>query len=452
MAEAVPEEIVRRLNRSVRKPNARIAFAGEAPLGPELGVRHYRFGNGLDVHLLVDRAAPVLSYQTWLRVGSRHEEPGKTGLAHLFEHLMFKETENHGPGEYDRLTEAAGGDNNACTSHDYTSYFVSLPRHELELAVELEADRMEHLVLREPQLASEKEVVMNERRYTVDDDVESAAAEKLMAAAFRKHPYGWPIIGWMEDIESFTVSDCLRFYRTYYAPNNAIVVVVGDVDEEETLATMQRHYGRLRPSKIPEPARVVEPRQRAERRLTLEQPTDTEKLLVGWRAPAVAEDDFVTLVLLDDVLTGGRSSRLHRRLVSEGEMATEVHGGAVPLREPGLYELWADAREGRTAAALLRVMDEEIGRLVDEPVPEEELDKSKNRLELSFLRGLETAGGKADQIGFFATVLGDVSGVFRQLEEFRAVTAEDVRRVADRYLTPRRRTALTVLPKGHAAA
>ena len=190
-----------------------------------------------------DPSAPVFAYQTWFAVGSRHEREGITGIAHLFEHLMFNQTETHPPGEFDRLIETAGGDTNAATWVDWTYYRDNLPKAELQLAVELEADRMAHLTLGETQVESEREVVANERRFRVEDDVDGFLNEELYKAAFTTHPYHWPTIGWMRDIEAISIDDCRAFYRTYYAPNNATVVLVGDVDEEAALELIDEHYG-----------------------------------------------------------------------------------------------------------------------------------------------------------------------------------------------------------------
>ena len=434
------------LNRNVRSPNARVSFIEEIPFGEHMRVNRWRLGNGLEVLILIDRSAPVLSYQTWFKVGSRNEHEGKTGLAHLFEHLMFNETEHLAAGEFDRLLETAGGETNAATWVDWTYYYENLPKAELPLAVRLEADRMANLVLRDRQVASEKEVVANERRYRVDDDVQGAVNERLYSTAFRRHPYHWPTIGWMPDIQGFNIQDCRAFYRTYYAPNNATLVIAGDVDEAATLRLVQRHYGRLSASRIPRRRIVAEPLQRAERRVTMHQPTPTEKLQLGFRSPGFGDYDWAVLTVANEVLFGGRSSRLYRRLVSEGELAAEVSGSVAPFRDPGLIEIWASAREGHTAAQMLAAIEGELRRLAREPVPAEELQKAKNRLELGFLQGLETASGKAEQIGFYETVLGDPSRVFSRLEEYRRVTAAEVQAAAARYLDVRRRTTIVVLP------
>ena len=238
------------LNESAPSPDARWTLDGTYPFG-EAPVVRYRLGNGLTLLFLEDTSAPVVSYFTWYAVGSRHERPGKTGLAHLFEHLMFNETETLKAGEFDRMLEENGAESNAATWVDWTYYYESLPADRFSLAVKLESERMGRLVLRDKQVASEKEVVANERRYRVDDDVEGAASELLYKTAFTTHPYHWPTIGWMEDIQGFTPEDCETFYRTFYAPNNAVVIVVGDFQEERLLGLIQKSYGPIPRSVIP---------------------------------------------------------------------------------------------------------------------------------------------------------------------------------------------------------
>jgi zinc protease len=444
-------ELLARMNQSRPAADARITYVETIPFGASLSAERYVLGNGLRVLLLVDRSAPVISYQTWFRVGSRHEKAGKTGLAHLFEHLMFNETEHLAAGEFDRTLERAGGETNAATWVDWTFYYENLPSAELPLAVRLEADRMAHLVLRDPQVSSEKEVVANERRYRVDDDIEGTVSELLYAAAFESHPYHWPTIGWMDDIQGFTTADCEAFYRTYYAPNNATLVIAGDLDVEQTLALVQEHYGVLSASMIPAEADAPEPEQTAERRVDIDRPTPTDKLQIGYKSPGFGERDHSTLIVLNEILFGGRSSRLYRKLITELELASEVRGSASPFRDTGLYEIWASARGEHTSEELLAVIDAELSRLTREDVPEAELEKAKNKLELSFLEGMETASGKAEQVGFYETVLGDPARVFGRLDEYRAVRPEDLRRLAAEVFDARRRTIVTVRPNGEEA-
>jgi zinc protease len=439
--------LVSRINAKARGAHAAFSYLSSFMFG-EREVARYRMQNGLKVLMLRDGSAPVASYHTWFGVGSRHEKPGKTGLAHLFEHLMFNETEGLKPGEFDRLLEAAGGEVNAATWVDWTFYYENVPSSELPLVIRLEALRMSKLVLREPQVKSEKDVVANERRYRVEDDVEGSVNELLYKTAFIKHPYHWPTIGWMEDIQGFTTEDCEKFYATYYAPNNATVVVVGDIDEEATLALLQEHYGNLAASTIPAHESVTEPVQTEERVLEIDKPTPTEKLLLGYRGPALGEADFATITVLNEVLFGGKSSRLYRALISEGELASDARGSLSPFREPGLYEIWVSVREGRTAREALAIVERALSLLGTQLVSAAELDKAKNRIELGFLHGMETASGKAEQIGFYETSLGDAARIFAQLEAYRAVTSEAILELAKRVLVPSRRTTLIVHPNG----
>ena len=417
------------------------------PFGESLEVKRYRLANGLTILVLRDPSAPVVSYQTWLRVGSRHEERGKTGQAHLLEHLMFNGTKARPQGVFDRLLEAAGGETNAATWCDWTSYYENVPASELALVVELEADRMANLALDRAQVASEKEVVVSERRDRVEDDVEGTMSELLYATAFgRTHPYGWPTIGWMKDIASFTPSDCRAFYRRHYAPDAATLVVAGDVDEAELLALVQRHYGSLRPSGVG-PAPV--PRlaaQDAERRRSIRWPTPTQKLAAAWHAPGFAHFDHAVLVVISQLLTGGRSSRLHRELVRERELATEVRMSIAPFEHGTLVDLFVSAREGKTAEQSLRLTERALARLGKELAPEAELSKVKARLELGFLGAMETASGKADQIGFSEAVTRDPAHSFVRLAEYRRVTPQDVRRVAREIFVDHRRTLVLAEP------
>jgi zinc protease len=439
---------VERLNQEAKSDGAKWTYEGAVPFGSSpTPVHRYRLGNGLKLLVLVDKSAPVFSYMTWFNVGSRHEKPGKTGLAHLFEHLMFNETENLKAGEFDRKLEENGAESNAATWVDWTYYYESLPADRFALAVKLESERMAHLVLRDPQVKSEKEVVANERRYRVEDDVEGTANELLYKTAFTRHPYHWPTIGWMADIEAFSPDDCASFYRTFYAPNNATVVVVGDVREIDVLAKVQAAYGAMPSSTIPVEDTHPEPPQSGERRVSIKKPTASEKVMLGYHGPALGDADHAALTVLNEVLFGGRASRLHRALVIESEIASELRGWVSTFRDPGLYEMFVSARTGHTAQDIEQILAREIARVRDEPVTDDELARAKARLELSLLQGLDTASGKAEQIGFYETVLGDPAAAFRRLEAYRRATSGELRRVARRYLVDGERTVVLVAPE-----
>lgn len=435
------------LNRG-REPQAKLQHVETIAFGPTMRVERFVLGNGMRVLLLEDHTAPVVCVQTWFGVGSRHEKPGKTGIAHLFEHLMFGETEGLPHGAFDRLLEEAGAETNAATFLDWTYYHTNLPRDALELTLRLEATRMSALVLRDPQVASEKDVVANERRQRVDDDVDGAVAELLYATALTEHAYRWPTIGWMDDIKGLTTADCVAFYATYYAPNNATLVVVGDVSAREVLALVQQHYGPLAPSVLPFEDVHPEPPQTAERRAKVSKPTPTQKVALGYHSPALGDFDYPPFVLLSEILFSGRSSRMHRALVQTLEIASDVRASVGPFRDPSLYDVFLSARGEHTVEELVAAFDDVLDRVRALPVPISELEKVKARLELGTLQGLETVAGKAEQLGFYETVLGDPAALFDKLREYRRVTPNDLLRVARRYLVPAARTVIEVYPDG----
>lgn len=420
---------------------------GTLPLGPSLQLHRFALGNGLQIRLVPEHSAPVISYHTWFHVGSRQERPGKTGLSHLLEHLMFNETRNLPYGQFDRIVEAAGGDSNASTWTDWTQYHLEMPASELPLAARIEADRMQHLVLRKPQVDSEKVVVANERRQRVEDDIEGEVSEVMYATAMRRHPYRWPTIGWMKDIEGFTAADCRAFYKRYYAPNNATIVVVGDFEVRRALQLLQAHYGHMKATALPPYVPVTERAQRGERHRVLRRATPTEKLALGFTAPAFGDPDHQVVHVISEALFGGRGSRLFRLLVDDRQLVSELHGSAAPFQDPALFEIWFSLREDRHIEELLPLVDAELQRLCDRPIGAAELSRCKNRLELDALQALQTAAGIADQIGFLETVLGDASGLFDRIVAYRDITAADVQRVARALLQPQRRTRIDVLPR-----
>ncbi len=411
-----------------------------------LTARMFRLANGLKVILVRDPSAPVFAYQTWFAVGSRHEREGITGIAHLFEHLMFNQTKNHPPGELDRLIETAGGDTNAATWVDWTYYRDNLPKAELQLAVELEADRMAHLTLGDKQVESEREVVANERRFRVEDDVDGFLNEELYKAAFTTHPYHWPTIGWMRDIEAISIDDCRTFYRTYYAPNNATVVLVGDVDEDGALALIEKHYGPIPSSVIPPDKAQPEPEQTSERRLQWPKPVTADKLRIGYKAPPIGHADYTALEVANEILFGGNSSRLHRRLVVETEIASSCHASTAPFRDPGLYEVSVGVQRGHAAAEAEAIVYEELDKLGRQPLEPHELDTAKTRLLTHFWRELRPQAGKAEALGHYETTVGDYRKLFAVADGYKAVTASDVERVVRAYLRPERRTVAIAVP------
>lgn len=410
-------------------------------MGP-LRVDRHRLANGLTVIHQPDHRAPVVSYQTWFRVGSRHEQPGKTGIAHLFEHLMFKETKNCPEGEFDRRIEALGGRVNAATWLDWTYYYEDVPTDGFETIVGLEADRMENMILGPEQLEAERSVVMNERKERVDNDPAGQLAEALWAAAYRTHPYGQPTIGWMDDIAGLTLDDCLDFYARWYAPDNAVIVVAGDVETSRLLAQIEAAYGHLEPRHVAAPAAVAEPRQTEVRRLDLTLQLSAERLVMGYHAPAATDPAAAALEVLNEALFEGDSARLQRALVTEGELAAGFYAFVPAFREPGLYEVSVDLRPGVAAEQAEDVLLDAFATVARDGLGERELEKAKNRLETRFYRQLQTVQQRASGLGYWAVTADDCALLFTAADRLRAVTADDVVAVAREVLRPEGRTVV----------
>ena len=426
---------------------SRWQLEAEAAAGRGVLARRYRLDNGLGLIAAIDRRAPIVSLQTWFRVGSRNERPGATGMAHLFEHLMFGQTESLPPGELDRLVERTGGETNAATWVDWTYYKMSLSARDLELGVRLEAERMQHLVLEPVPVEAERDVVTNERRERVEDDVDGWLDEQLMAHAFTEHPYRWPTIGWMEDIRALALPDIRAFYRTWYAPNNATIVCVGDFDDAQLRELIARHYGHIAPAQLPEVPRVVEPEQTRERVVRAPKPIATHRLLVGYKAPGQDDPDWAPLEIVSTLLAGCPSARLYRRLVIEKEAASSVDAQLTPFRDPSLLRLAVTAVRGFDADAILALLDAELAALVEQPPGAAEVDKAKALVETDFWSALVDVDGKAEALGHYETALGDFRRLGVIAERLTRVTADDVARAVRGYLIAARRTIVIAEPE-----
>src|SRR3954452_14937024 len=366
----------------------------EAQVGRGVTARRFRLANGLGLLTAIDRRAPIVALQTWYRVGSRHERVGATGMAHLFEHLMFGQTETMPPGEFDRLVEGTGGESNAATWVDWTYYRLSLPARDLELGIKLEAERMQRLVLEPAQVEAERDVVTNERRERVEDDVDGWLDEQLMAHAFTLHPYRWPTIGWMEDIRALALPDIRAFYRTWYAPNNATIVCVGDFDEEQLRELIAQHYGHIPSAQLPEPSKIVEPEQTRERMVRAPKPIATDRLLVGYKAPGQDDPDWAPLEIVSTLLAGCPSARLHRKLVIEQEAASSVDAQLTPFRDPSLLRLAVTTARGHTADEVIASIDRELAAMIAQPPLHPEVEKAKAIVETDFWTSLVDLDGK----------------------------------------------------------
>jgi predicted Zn-dependent peptidase len=404
----------------------------------------YRLDNGLRVLAVEDHTVPVISYYTFFRVGSRNERPGRTGISHLFEHMMFNGAKKYGPGEFDRQIESRGGFSNAFTAEDLTGYHESFPSDALEVVVDMEADRMAGLQIAEESLASEREVVKEERRVSVENDVEGSIDELLRASAYLAHPYQWPVVGWMADLDAITVADCEAYFKTHYAPNNAIIVVVGDFKPERLIALISKAYGTIA-SQPPAPAVVKnEPPQQGERRAVLKKAAQLPAVAVAYHVPGTTSAEVYALDLLQIILGSGDSSRLRRRLVHEQELATRVSANNEWRVDPSIFTIYAEARPGVAAETLEAALHAEIERAVREGVTDAELRKAKNIRTTSQVRELKTNDGKAATLGLFEIYFGGYQKLFTVLKNYEAVQKTDVLKAA-RHLTADNRTVITLV-------
>jgi zinc protease len=413
---------------------------------PSWNVTTETLPNGLQVLILVDHHTPVASLQVWYQVGSRNERLGITGLAHMFEHLMFRGSKKFGPGEFSRLVQEKGGSLNAFTTDDHTTYFENIAASHLDLVIELEADRMANLVLNQEILAAEKQVVMEERRLRTTDNPGSELFEQVRAAAFTAHPYGWPVVGWMTDLENITMEDLLDFRQTYYAPNNTILVVAGDVEPQPLLATIKESFGSIPSSPSPPPVRAVEPPQKGERRIALRRPASLPIVVAAYHVPNYQNDDSFALTLLATILGDGRSSRLRRALIEEKTLALGVDAGYDRLSpDPGLFTLSLRGATEKSWQEAEAALYEEVEKLKAQLVSQRELERAQNLVESSFIFGQDSLFYRALQLGQYAT-LGDWQLIKEVIRGIRAVTPEAVQKVAQTYLTEDNRTVGVLIP------
>lgn len=402
--------------------------------------------NGLKVRLLRETSVPTVTYYTFFKVGSRNEQVGITGISHLFEHMMFNGSAKYGPKEFDRQLESRGGYSNAYTSSDVTAYYEDFERDALPLVVDLESDRMRALRINDESLAAEREVVKEERRFRVDNDIGGTMDEQLDALAYLSHPYHWPVIGWMGDLDRITREQCETYFRTYYAPNNAVVLVVGDFDVDQTMALIERAYGDI-PSgpPIPEVA-AYEPEQNGERWGKVHWPAQSPSLELAYKAVAASHEDAAALDVIQAVLSIGEGARLERTLVRGQEVATSAAAWFEWKIDPGLFKVHLALPPGGKPVKAVAALDAEIAKLQKTPLPAKELTRAKNILRGQTLRAIATHNGRAHALGEHEILFGDWRAVFTTLDRYEAVTAKQVQEVARRYLVPARRTVIELVP------
>jgi zinc protease len=415
-------------------------------VGQTMNVTEKVLPNGLKVLLKEVHKAPVVTFQVWYKVGSRNEQLGTTGMSHLLEHMMFKGTKKHGPKTFSQTVQRNGGNDNAFTSKDYTAYFETFAADRVGISLDLESDRMQNLLLEPREFQSEREVVKEERRMRYEDDPVSTTVEQMTSVAFSAHPYQWPVIGWMTDINSITRDELYHHYRTYYAPNNATIVVVGDFDTKTLLLRIENYFGSIpRGAKIPA-VTAVEPKHLGERRVIVKKQAELPAVVVGYIVPTLKHPDSYALEVLQGILSSGKSSRLYKSLVYEKQLALYAGGDYDNISaDPNLFTIYAGVMPGKTADEVERALYAEIDRLKREPVEDAELQKAKNQIEASFIMGQDSIFYQAMLLGQFETV-ADWKLLEKYVDGIRAVTREDLTRVAKSYFSEDTRTVAILVP------
>ncbi len=409
-------------------------------------VEKYKMANGLTVLLYEDHSTPIISYHTWFRVGSKNEKTGTTGIAHLFEHMMFKGAKRYTGDQFESILQRNGASNNAFTTHDYTGYYENLPSANLELVMDVESDRMENLQITDDFLKSEREVVKEERRMRVENSPIGVLQEVLFGSAFKANSYHWPVIGYMPDLDNIDIQGARNFNRTYYAPNNAVIVIAGDFNPLVAKKLVDKYYGKLKSQDIPEFIPVVEPEQKVARVEVVEKAIQNVTVAVGYVVPKAGTPDSYALDLLANIMGHGTSSRLFKRLVYKDQIATSVNVDNYTLQQAGIFETYVSLKPHLDSRQASRAVVAEMWRPRNMPVTPLELEVAKKQVMKSYVDGLKTIFGKAEAIAMNEILFGDYSQLFTDLQKYQAVTAQDIQAAAAKYLTPQRSIVAVVKP------
>jgi zinc protease len=402
--------------------------------------------NGLKVILLENHRAPVVTFQVWYRVGSRNEAWGKTGLSHMLEHMMFKGTKKVGPEEFSRIIQENGGNDNAFTSQDYTAYFENLRSDRIQVAIDLESDRMQNLVLRHEDFKTERMVVMEERRLRTEDNPQASLVEQMEAAAFQVSPYHWPVIGWQQDIERFTLEDLKKYYRTYYNPANAFIIAVGDFKKEELLPKIKKAFGLIQKGEAPDQNRDRDPKQLGERRVFVKKEAQLPYIIMGYHVPNLQDQDSYVLEVISAVLSSGKSSRFYSDLIQKMKIVLSADAdNSLLSHDPDLFYISAGPLPGKEVADVENALQTEIERLKKEPVSDKELEKAKNQIEASFIYAQDSLFYQAMILAQYEST-GSWENIDTYIPSIRKVTADDIQRVAKQYLVDENRTVGILVP------
>jgi zinc protease len=419
----------------------------------EVAYTQFTLPNGLRVILHEDHSVPIATVNTWFHVGSAREKPGRTGFAHLFEHLMFMGSGHVKPGEFDQWLEAAGGENNASTGNDRTNYYINVPSNALDLALFLESDRMGYLLdtMTPKTVDAQRDVVKNERRQSYENRPYGLAQPTLSEMLYPEgHPYHWPVIGYMPDLTAASHEDVVDFFKKYYAPSNASLVVAGDIDPVKTRALVEKWFGDVKAAPRPEPMTIPGVALTGVKKKTLTDRVQLPRLYMAWLTPPHLTPGDAELDVVADVLAGGKNARLYKRLVYDMQIAQDVSAFQGSAALSSSFQIVATARPGHTIAELQKVIDEELLKLQREDPAAREIERSVNTIEASFYNRMERLGGfggKADQINGYFSETGDPDWFNEDLNRYRALSPSDIRAAAAAFLPLDRRVELIVEPE-----
>ena len=403
--------------------------------------------NGLHVILHQDNTTPIVNVSVFYHVGSKNEPKGKTGFAHFFEHLMFEGSENVGRGEFDKILDKAGGTNNASTDFDRTFYYETLPSHQLEVALYLESERMLHPVIDSAGIATQREVVKEEKRQRIDNQPYGTILDETISRVFKGTAYAWSPIGTFDDINAATQQDFQDFFNTFYVPNNAVLSIAGDIDKEDVRAKVEKWFGEIPRGTKEIPRPVVMPQKTG---LVTAEVFDNIQLPAVIHAYQMVEqgsEDYYALEMLTTLLSGGQSSRFQRQIVDDQQIAVLVSSVPLALESAGVFIAYGLVNVGNDPAELGKAMDKEIMRVKNEEIGDQEFQKLRNQIENAFVSSNSTMAGIAESLADYHVYYGDANLINNEIERYMAVTKEDLKRVANKYLDPENRVELTYLPK-----
>ncbi len=422
--------------------------SGATAFGQQLNIKTHTLKNGMKIVVEEDRSIPNVALYIFYRIGSRNERPGTTGLSHFFEHMMFNGAKKYGPKEFDRVMEAAGGANNAYTSNDLTVYQDWFPNTALELIFDLEADRIRDLNIDAAVVESERGVVASERRSSVDANNFGVLNEQLEATAYTAHPYQWPVVGWMVDIENWKLEDLKKHFEMGYSPSNATMVVSGAVSAEEIIKLAEKYIEPIPSHAPPPPVTTKEPPQLGERRVVVQKPAQLPLLAIGYHVPEAKHPDYYALQVLQTILFSGQSSRMYQRIVDKDQLALSVNGNSGASFDPTLFTIFAQPKSGIAPEKVEAAIYDELDKVkVEAAITDDELQKAKNIQLANFYRQLKTINGKANTLGTYEVFFGDYNKLFTAADDYAKVTKADLQRVASAYFTAKNRTVATLVPE-----